>query len=132
MNFISLALHGLRSMMVFAEDVLVRVGPFCAAMAALAVVLLGTSVVLKTIGYATPGWFSVAAGILVLIVMQAGVLTFVTLMISGLIRSAPPISRSGLADLIERVERTPAPAPGPAPAPARQPQLPSVTPAARH
>lgn len=104
MNFVSLALHGLRSMMVFAEDVLVRVGLFCGLLAALSLLLLVTSVVLKAIGFATPGWFSVAAGILVLILMQAGVLTFVTLMISGLIRSAPPITSAELEALIDMIE----------------------------
>ncbi|UZF91305.1 glycosyltransferase [Bosea sp. NBC_00550] len=106
MNFVSLALHGLRSMMVFAEDVLVRVGLFCALLASVSLGLLGLSVVLKLVGFATPGWFSVAAGLLILILMQAGVLTFVTLMISGLIKSAPPITRAQLEMLIRHVERT--------------------------
>jgi len=107
MNFVSLALHGLRSIMVFAEDVLVRVGLFCVVLAAISIALLGLSVTLKTVGFATPGWFSIAVGILLLILMQAGVLTFVTLMISGLIRSAPPVTRTELEALIDRVERTP-------------------------
>jgi hypothetical protein len=106
MNFVSLALHGLRSIMVFAEDVLVRVGLFCALLAGLALALLGSAIVLKTIGIATPGWFSVAVGILVLILMQAGVFTFVTLMISGLIRSAPPVTRTELEQLIDHVDKT--------------------------
>lgn len=106
MNFVSLALHGMRSIMVFAEDVLVRVGIFCALLAGLALALLASTVVLKSIGFATPGWFSIAVGVLVLILMQAGVLTFVTLMISGLIRSAPPITRATLEQLIERIDRT--------------------------
>lgn len=106
MNFVSLALHGMRSIMVFAEDVLVRVGIFCALLAGLALGLLAATVVLKSIGFATPGWFSIAVGVLVLILMQAGVLTFVTLMISGLIRSAPPITRAALEQLIDRIERT--------------------------
>lgn len=106
MNFVSLALHGLRSMMVFAEDVLVRVGLLCAFLASVSLGLLGLSVLLKLFGFATPGWFSVAAGLLILILMQAGVLTFVTLMISGLIKSAPPITRAQLEMLIRHVERT--------------------------
>ncbi len=106
MNLVALVLHGLRSMMVFAEDVLVRVGLFCTVLASLSVALLGTSVVLKLIGFATPGWFSVAAGILILIVMQAGVLTFVTLMVSGIVRSAPPITQARLEQIIDRIEKT--------------------------
>ena len=95
-------------MMVMAEDVLVRVGVSCTFFAALASVLLATSVVLKLIGYATPGWFSIAIGILVLMLMQAAVLTFVTLMITGILRSAPPITRTQLEMLIDRIEKTPA------------------------
>jgi polyisoprenyl-phosphate glycosyltransferase len=106
MNFVSLALHGLRSMMVFAEDVLVRVGLFCALLAGGSVMLLGASVVLKAAGVSIPGWTSIVAGILILIVMQAGVLVFVTLMISGLQRGAPPITRTALEQLIDRVETT--------------------------
>jgi polyisoprenyl-phosphate glycosyltransferase len=111
MNFVSLALHGLRSMMVFAEDVLVRVGLFCAVLGGAAVMLLGASLVLKAAGFATPGWFSIAAGILLLILMQAGVLTFVTLMISGLLRSAPPITSTALEQLVDHVDAAAAPSP---------------------
>lgn len=113
MNFVALALHGLRSIMVFAEDVLVRVGMFCTLLVALALALLASSVVLKASGVATPGWFSIAVGVLVLILMQAGVLIFVTLMISGLIRSAPPVTRTELEGLIDHIEKAQAAAPAP-------------------
>jgi glycosyltransferase involved in cell wall biosynthesis len=106
MNFVSLALHGLRSMMVFAEDVLVRVGIFCSLLAVAALILLGISVALKLSGFATPGWFTAAAGILILVLMQAAVLTFVTLMVSGLIRGAPPLTQAALEQLIDSVEKT--------------------------
>lgn len=106
MSFVSLVLHGLRSMMVFAEDALVRVGLTCMLIAVGATGLLITSFVLKGFGIATPGWFSIAVGILLVILMQAGVLTFSILMVSGLIKSAPPITTAELARLIERVERT--------------------------
>lgn len=107
MNLTSLVLHGLRSIMVFAEDVLVRVGLACAALGISATALLLTSFVLKSLGFATPGWASTVWGLLVLIVMQAGGLTFTTLMISGLIRSAPPITQTTLEHLIDHIERTP-------------------------
>lgn len=106
MNFVSLAVHGFRSMMVMAEDVLVRVGLCCSAVAVLAVALLVTSLALKLSGHATPGWFTAAAGILTLVLMQAAVLTFVTLMIAGIIRGAPPITRAVLDQLINSVETT--------------------------
>jgi len=104
MNFFSLSLHGMRSMMVFAEDVLIRVGTFCVLLAVGAVGLLVATVGLKMAGIATPGWFSTASGILFIILLQAGILTFVTLMISGIVKSAPPITRTELDHLIDRVE----------------------------
>ena len=66
MNFVGLALHGFKALMVFAEDVLVRVGIACALIAGLSVVGVLAAVLLKVMGFSTPGWFSVALGILVL------------------------------------------------------------------
>jgi glycosyltransferase involved in cell wall biosynthesis len=87
MNFVSLALHGFKALMVFAENVLVRVGIACALVAALAVLGVVAAIVLKSIGFATPGWFSVALGIMLLVFMQTGALTLMTLMLTGVVRS---------------------------------------------
>jgi hypothetical protein len=87
MNFVGLALHGFRGLMVFAEDVLVRVGIACTLIAALSVVGVGAAVVLKLIGYATPGWFSVALGIMLLVFLQTGTMTLVTLLLTGVVRA---------------------------------------------
>jgi len=106
MNFVSLSLHGLRSIMVFAEDVLVRVGMFCAALASLAVTLLALTLVLKLVDFATPGWFSTASGILIIILMQSGILMFTTLMVSGIVRSAPPLTFAQIDLLVDRIEKT--------------------------
>lgn len=105
MNFIALILHGLRSIMVFAEDVLVRVGVLCVVLAVVAVLALGTAVLLKLVGFATPGWYSTASGILIIILMQSGILMFTTLMVSGVVRSAPPLTKAQVDLLVERVER---------------------------
>lgn len=86
MNFVGLILHGFKGLMVFAEDVLVRVGIACAVIAGLAVIGAATAVTLKLLGYSTPGWFSVALGILVLMFMQTGALALMTLMLTGVIR----------------------------------------------
>jgi len=111
MNFVSLSLHGLRSIMVFAEDVLVRVGMFCAALAGVAVVLLALTLVLKLVGFATPGWFSTASGILIIILMQSGILMFTTLMVSGIVRSAPPLTFAQIDLLVDHIEKaSPVPA----------------------
>lgn len=106
MNFVALSLHGLRSIMVFAEDVLVRIGALCSLFAVGAVVLLIAAVLLKLVGIATPGWYSVASGILIVILLQAGILMFVTLMVSGVVKSSVPMGRTPLEQFIERIEKT--------------------------
>jgi len=87
LNFVGLALHGFRGLMVFAEDVLVRVGIACAGIAALSLLAGLAAVTLKLGGMATPGWFSVALGILLLVLLQTGTLTLTMLMLSGVVRS---------------------------------------------
>lgn len=102
MNFVGLVLHGFRGLMIFAEDVLVRVGAACALVAALAVAGGSTAVVLKSIGYATPGWFSVALGILFLVFLQTGAITLMTLMLTGVVRanSLQPQDHAALVDAV--------------------------------
>jgi hypothetical protein len=88
MNFVGLALHGFKGLMVFAEDVLVRVGSACALVAAMSLLGVTAAIVLKSIGYATPGWFSVALGILLLMFLQTGAITLMTLLLSGVSRNS--------------------------------------------
>lgn len=106
MNFVSLALHGFRGLMVFAEDVLVRVGIACTAIAGLSVVGGVIAVTLKLMGYATPGWFSVAVGIMLLVFLQTGTLTLVSLMLTGIARKGG-IERSDYTLYIDCVLRAP-------------------------
>lgn len=87
MNFSGLVLHGFRALMVVAENVLVRVGLACAAISALSLLGIGVSVLLKLAGFATPGWFSIALGILLIVLLQTGALTLMTLMLTGVVRS---------------------------------------------
>ena len=94
MNFVGLALHGFRGIMVFAEDVLVRVGIAAALLGALTIVGGLASVVLKVSGYATPGWFSVALGILLLVFLQTGTLALMSLMLTGVSRSGASLQAS--------------------------------------
>jgi len=86
MNFVGLALHGFKGLMVFAEDVLVRVGIACAVVAAFSILGVFIAITLKIIGFATPGWFSVAFGILLLVFIQTGTLTLTILMLTGLFK----------------------------------------------
>jgi glycosyltransferase involved in cell wall biosynthesis len=103
MNFVGLALHGFRALMVFAEDVLVRVGIACALVAALAIVASILAIVLKIAGIATPGWFSIVLGILLLMFLQTGAVTLMTLMLTGVVRSGAP-NQIDYRAFIERVQ----------------------------
>lgn len=107
MNFGGLVLHGFRALMIFAEDVLVRVGLFCLAVAALSLLGVVSTIVLKLLGFATPGWFSTALGLLILILFQTGTLTLITLMFTGLVKGvSPPIDyRILVADVLPTREQ---------------------------
>jgi len=105
MNFVGLALHGFKGLMIFAEDVLVRVGAACAFVASLSLLGVVTAVLLKSIDYATPGWFSVALGILLLVFLQTGAITLMTLMLTGVVRSVSPLPPDYRL-LIDRILKT--------------------------
>lgn len=87
MNFVGLVLHGLKGLMVFAEDVLVRVGAACGLVAAASLFGMALAIILKSVGYATPGWFSVALGVLLLMLLQTGTITLMTLLLTGVARN---------------------------------------------
>ncbi|WP_217538827.1 glycosyltransferase, partial [Stenotrophomonas sp. GbtcB23] len=104
MNFVGLTLHGFRALMVFAEDVLVRVGLMCVLVSSASIVLAVVATLLKLAGYATPGWFSMALGVLFLVFLQTGTLTLMTLMLSGIVRGTiqkPGAYREYLAGVTE-------------------------------
>lgn len=107
MNFVGLALHGFKALMVFAEDVLVRVGLACAGIAALSFLGASLAIGLKLIGLSTPGWFSIALGILVLIFLQTGALALMTLMLTGVVRSGAIASPQSYSDFVDQVLETP-------------------------
>lgn len=106
MNFVGLVLHGFKGLMVFAEDVLVRVGIACAAIAGIAVFGAVTAVALKLLGYSTPGWFSIALGILVLMFLQTGALALMTLMLTGVVRGGTVTTAIAYRDFVEQVIET--------------------------
>jgi len=106
MNFVGLVLHGFKAFMVFAEDVLVRVGIVCAAIAALSILGAAAAVMLKLIGFSTPGWFSVALGILMLMLLQTGTLTLMTLMLTGVVRGGGAMTALAYHDFVEEITAT--------------------------
>jgi len=103
MNFVGLTLHGFKGLMVFAEDVLVRVGIACTAVAAMSVVGSLIAIGLKLFNFATPGWFSVALGILLLVFLQTGALTLMTLMLTGVVRGGL-VANVAYVEFIDRVD----------------------------
>jgi polyisoprenyl-phosphate glycosyltransferase len=102
MTFVGLVLHGFKGLMVFAEDVLVRVGAACLLVAGASLLGALAAIVLKSIGYATPGWFSVALGVLLLMFLQTGAIALMTLLLSGIARNALvlPIAHEQLIDSV--------------------------------
>lgn len=86
MNFSGLVLHGFQGFMVFAEFVLVRVTIACALIAVISILGIVLSLLLKFLGLATPGWASTALGILLLVLSQTGVLTLMSLMLTGIVK----------------------------------------------
>jgi glycosyltransferase involved in cell wall biosynthesis len=104
MNFVGLALHGFRALMVFAEDVLVRVGIACTIVAALSITGGIIATALKMLGFATPGWFSLAFGILLLVFLQTAALTLIILMLSGMIRSGGVLGIGSYREFVEDVQ----------------------------
>jgi glycosyltransferase involved in cell wall biosynthesis len=87
MSFVSLALHGFRGLMVFADNVMVRVGIFCTMLGILSILGGLTAIGLKISGFATPGWFSIALGILTLFFFQTGAITLMTLLLTGVAKT---------------------------------------------
>jgi hypothetical protein len=106
MNFVGLALHGFKGLMVFAEDVLVRVGIVAVFTASFCIAGMILAVLLRLFGYSTPGWFSIALGTLVLIFLQTGALSLMTLMLTGVMRSGTVTTSLSYTDFVERVLET--------------------------
>lgn len=84
MNFVSLIQHAFRGMMVFSDSVLARVGLASATVAGLSILSAAVAIGLKLSGFSTPGWFSVAVGLLAIMVLQTGTLALITLLLAGL------------------------------------------------
>lgn len=98
MNLVSLTLHGIRSIMVFAESVLVRITLFCAAFAGAILLAMAIMVVAKIAGVTILGWFSTISGILLLMLFQVAIMALLVLLLAGNMRSNPiePLNHKNL------------------------------------
>lgn len=83
MNFSGLVLHGLRALMIFADFVLVRLGLTSLVFIGVIGTVIVVTIFLKSIGMATPGWFSIALGMLTLLLIQIAAFVLMFLMQSG-------------------------------------------------
>jgi glycosyltransferase involved in cell wall biosynthesis len=88
MNFVALILHGLKALIVFSDDVLVRVGIVCAVLASLSLIIMPIPLLLKSIGIASPGWSSILFGVCLLVFIQTATLALITLLLSGMAKQA--------------------------------------------
>ena len=82
MNFAGLVLHGSRALMIFADFVLVRLGLTSLFFIGIVAIVIIATIFLKSIGMATPGWFSIALGMLTLLLIQVSAFVLMFLMIS--------------------------------------------------
>jgi hypothetical protein len=88
MNFVALILHGLKALIVFSDNVLVRVGIACAVLASFSLLIMPIPLILKSIGIASPGWSSILFGVCLLVFIQAATLALITLLLSGVAKQA--------------------------------------------
>lgn len=107
MNFVSLVLHGMRAVMVFADAVLTRLTLLCVIMASVSAVSVVTALMMKILGFATAGWVTTVTGFSLSIFIQIGALTMITLIINGLTRSESPVRLAATArETVARIDRT--------------------------
>jgi polyisoprenyl-phosphate glycosyltransferase len=106
MDFVALTSHGLRSIAVFGETVLTRIVIAAFMVAAAGGLVLATVVVMKLLGYASPGWATTVAGVTFIIVAQIAMTGLLGLFVilRGQ-RSDLPDGQSAAKSLIDRVER---------------------------
>jgi len=109
MNFIALILHGLKALIVFSDNVLVRVGIACSALAALSLIIMPIPLLLKSIGMASPGWSSILFGVCLLVFIQAATLGLITLLLSGMAKQAglSPVDYKNMIENIQRIHQPP-------------------------
>lgn len=106
MNFVGLALHGFKAMMVFAEDVLVRTGIACAFVATLSVLGGVVSLILNAIGFTISAWIPVAIGILFIVFLLTGVLALMILMLMGMLNRGSILTTNDYKQLIDQIQYT--------------------------
>jgi len=106
MSFVDLTSHGLRSIAVFGETVLTRIVIAAFLLAALGALILGIVLVVKLAGYASPGWATSVAGVILIVVAQIAMTGLLGLFV--ILRGQRPDlpgGESAARSLIDRIER---------------------------
>jgi polyisoprenyl-phosphate glycosyltransferase len=106
MSFVDLTSHGLRSIAVFGETVLTRIVIAAFLLAALGALILGVVLVVKLAGYASPGWATTVAGVILIVVAQIAMTGLLGLFV--ILRGQRPDlpdGESAARSLIDRIER---------------------------
>lgn len=104
MNLVSLTLHGLRSVMVFADQVLVRITLFSVAFGGVVIAAMLTMTGMKLVGAAIPGWYSTGGGILILMLTQAAFMALMMLLMSGKLLSKTVLDPHEHEKMIAKVD----------------------------
>jgi hypothetical protein len=108
MNLVSLVTHGLRSVAVFTESVLTRILLFCAAISVPSLVLIGVASAIKLVGLATPGWFTTAVGVLLVLLAQVATIALVSVLLALQARNGAAQAPLRIAaDYLAEVSRLP-------------------------
>jgi polyisoprenyl-phosphate glycosyltransferase len=101
MNFSFLVLHGFRGLMVFFESILIRLAIFCGLIASFSILTTFVILALKFLNYTPPGWSSIAIGIIMVVLIQTIMLSLISLMMVGIIKSFTPSPNLDMKSLIE-------------------------------
>ncbi len=104
MNLVSLTLHGLRSVMVFADQVLVRITLFSVAFGTIVIAAMLGMTAMKLIGTAIPGWYSTGGGILILMLTQAAFMALMMLLMSGKLLSKAVLDSQEYKKMIAKID----------------------------
>jgi glycosyltransferase involved in cell wall biosynthesis len=108
MNIVSLSVHGMRALMVFADAVLMRLIFGGIALIVVAIVIALIALGLKVTGNATPGWFTTVVGLRVVMVMQTLEIFAVLLILTSMARGGILRDASkAYQDCIASLEATP-------------------------
>jgi glycosyltransferase involved in cell wall biosynthesis len=90
MNFVSLSVHGMRAMMVFADTVFMRILMACVGVIATASLLTAVAGALKFFERASPGWLTTVASSMGIVTIQMASLVAVSLVLAGVMHGDSP------------------------------------------